>query len=83
MYISQVSGERLRDHWSSGFILIFSPCLHFFSVRLLENHRESFSHEAACVNIKNNYFSLSSVFIRRKNMICVSANMLKKIRVGR
>ena len=38
------------------FILILSPSLHFFSVRLLENHRESFSHEVACVNIKSKYF---------------------------
>ena len=38
------------------FILILSPSLHFFSVRLLENHTESFSHEVACVNIKSNYF---------------------------
>ena len=24
-YMKQISGERLQDHWSSGFYLIFSP----------------------------------------------------------
>ena len=30
MYISQVSGERLQDHWSSGFSYsIYRPCVLF------------------------------------------------------
>ena len=26
-YMQQISGERLQDHWSSGFILFFRSCL--------------------------------------------------------
>ena len=31
MYLSQVSGERLQDHWSSGFKLILHPFQDYFS----------------------------------------------------
>ena len=26
MYMQQISGERLQDHWSSGMLLIGFPC---------------------------------------------------------
>ena len=31
MYKSQVSGERLQDHWSCGFKLILHPFQDYFS----------------------------------------------------
>ena len=34
LYLDKISGERLQDHWSSGFLLLFS-----FLAQLHEVHR--------------------------------------------
>ena len=30
-YMQQISGERLQDHWSSGFTLFYRAKLHIYS----------------------------------------------------
>ena len=34
LYKAQISGERLQDHWSSGFIFIFPFCRAIFLLHL-------------------------------------------------
>ena len=40
-YMQQISGERLQDHWSSGFVLPVSSaifCIHLNRLNILHAH---------------------------------------------
>ena len=38
-YISQVSGERLQDHWSSGFLLVQANLIIMLSLGSMKTDR--------------------------------------------
>ena len=35
-YMKQISGERLQDHWSSGFIFFFAGCIGHLKAKILK-----------------------------------------------
>ena len=68
-YMQQISGERLQDHWSSGFQLLFEGCHHQTLVSNFGLHYENTPMQYTEIFLSYQKFSLEKKLIFFLNLL--------------